>query len=109
MPLMSIVFSVNPSGFICATSSQLKISSEIIININSKNKISPGLFPLHYSPGLPLRMNAKKNKKNEAFLVLKKRENKSRDIYYLSKTNNLNEAARNQNSVLRKIKKDKKK
>ena len=52
-------------------------------------------------------MNAKKNKKNEAFVLLKKRENISRDIYYLSKTNNLNEAARNLYSVLRKIKKDK--
>jgi len=76
-------------------------------NINSKDKISPGLFPLHYSPGLPLRMNAKKNKTNEAFVLLKKRENVSKDIYYLSKTNNLNEAAKNLYSVLRKIKKDK--
>merc|ERR1711991_90256 len=39
------------------------LNQKIIININSKDKISPGLFPLHYSPGLPLRMNAKKNKK----------------------------------------------
>ena len=83
------------------------LRKNIIININSKDKISPGLFPLHYSPGLPLRMNAKKNKTNEAFVLLKKRENVSKDIYYLSKTNNLNEAARNLYSVLRKIKKDK--
>ena len=52
-------------------------------------------------------MNAKKNKTNEAFVLLKKRENVSKDIYYLSKTNNLNEAAKNLYSVLRKIKKDK--
>ena len=52
-------------------------------------------------------MNAKKNKKNEAFVLLKKRENASKDIYYLSTTNNLNEAAKNLYSVLRKIKKDK--
>ena len=83
------------------------LRKNIIININSKDKISPGLFPLHYSPGLPLRMNAKKNKTNEAFVLLKKRENVSKDIYYLSKTSNLNEAARNLYSVLRKIKKDK--
>ena len=83
------------------------LRKNIIININSKDKISPGLFPLHYSPGLPLRMNAKKNKTNEAFVLLKKRENVSKDIYYLSKTNNLNEAAKNLYSVLRKIKKDK--
>ena len=48
------------------------LRKNIIININSKDKISPGLFPLHYSPGLPLRMNAKKNKTNEAFVLLKK-------------------------------------
>ena len=83
------------------------LRKNIIININSKDKISPGLFPLHYSPGLPLRMNAKKNKTNEAFVLLKKRENVSKDIYYLSKTNNLNEAAKNLYSILRKIKKDK--
>ena len=82
-------------------------NKKAVNNINSKDKISPGLFPLHYSPGLPLRMNAKKNKKNEAIVLLKKRENISKDIYYLSKTNNLNEAARNLYSVLRKIKKDK--
>ena len=39
------------------------LNQKIIININSKDKISPGLFPLHYSPGLPLRMNAKKKQK----------------------------------------------
>jgi len=83
------------------------LRKNIIININSKDKISPGLFPLHYSPGLPLRMNAKKNKINEAFVLVKKRENVSKNIYYLSKTNNLNEAAKNLYSVLRKIKKDK--
>jgi len=52
-------------------------------------------------------MNVKKNKKNEAFILLKKRENVSKDVYYLSKTNNLNESAKNLYSVLRKIKKDK--
>ena len=39
------------------------LNQKILININSKDKVSPGLFPLHYSPGLPLRMNAKKKKK----------------------------------------------
>ena len=77
------------------------LNQKIIININSKDKIYHGLFTLHYSPGLPLRMNVKKNKKNEAFVLLKKRKNISKDIYYLSKTNNLNEAARKLYSSLK--------
>ena len=40
----------------------------------SKKKIAPGLLPLHYSPGIPLRTNVKKPKKNEAFLLIKKRK-----------------------------------
>ena len=74
--------------------------------INSKNKIAPGLFPLHYSPGIPLRMNVKKSDRDEAFLLIKKKKFKLKKIYYLTKVKNLEEAAKNLYSVLRKIKKD---
>ena len=82
------------------------LKKKISININSKKKIAPGQFPLHYSPGVPLRVNVKKSKSNEAFVLIKKRNINSKNYYYLSKKKNLNEAAKNLYSILRKIKKD---
>ena len=49
-------------------------------------------------------MNVLKPKKNEAFILLKKKKNKNSDYFYLSKKNDLEEAARNLYSFLRKIK-----
>ena len=82
------------------------LKKKISININSKKKIAPGQFPLHYSPGVPLRLNVKKSKSNEAFVLIKKRNINSKNYYYLSKKKNLKEAAKNLYSVLRKINKD---
>ena len=82
------------------------LKKKISININSKKKIVPGQFPLHYSPGVPLRVNVKKSKSNEAFVLIKKRNINSKNYYYLSKKKNLKEAAKNLYSILRKIKKD---
>ena len=82
------------------------LQKKILIKNNSKKKISPGQFPLHYSPGIPLRVNVKKSKSNEAFVLIKKRNINSKNYYYLSKKKNLKEAAKNLYSILRKIKKD---
>ena len=82
------------------------LKKKILIKTNSKKKIAPGQFPLHYSPGIPLRINAKKSKKNEAFVLIKKRKTTSKNYYYLSKNNNLKQSAKNLYSILRKIKKD---
>ena len=82
------------------------LKKKISITINSKKKIAPGQFPLHYSPGLPLRVNVKKSKSNEAYVLIKKRNIDSKNYYYLSKKKNLKEAAKNLYSILRKIKKD---
>ena len=82
------------------------LKKKISITINSKKKIAPGQFPLHYSPGIPLRVNVKKSKLNEAFVLIKKRNINSKNFYYLSKKKNLKEAAKNLYSILRKIKKD---
>jgi len=49
-------------------------------------------------------MNVIKPNKDEAFILIKKKENKSSNYYYLSKNKNLKEAARNLYSCLRKIK-----
>ena len=82
------------------------LENKISIKINSKNKVVPGQFPLHYSPGIPLRMNIKKPKKNEAFVLIKKRKGNAKSYYYLSKKNDLNQSAKNLYPLLRKIKKD---
>ena len=82
------------------------LDKKVLINTKSKKKIAPGQFPLHYSPGIPLRINVKKPKKNEAFLLIKKRKVTLKDYYYLTKKNDLKEAAKNLYSTLRKVKKN---
>ena len=72
--------------------------------LNPKKKNAPGQSRLHYSPGIPLRMNAKKTKAGEAFILIKKRKIKLKNYFYLSTKNNLNEAAKNLYSCLRAIK-----
>ena len=80
------------------------LKKKINITISPKKQIAPGQSRLHYSPGIPLKTNIKKPKKNEAFLLIKKRKITLNNYYYLSKNNNLNEAAKNLYSFLRKIK-----
>ena len=82
------------------------LKKKISIKTNSKIKITPGQFPLHYSPGIPLRINVKNPKINEAFVLIKKRKVNSKNYYYLSKKNNLKQIAKNLYSLLRKIKND---
>jgi L-threonylcarbamoyladenylate synthase len=59
---------------------------------------------LHYSPGIPLRMNVLRPKKNEAYILLKKKKISYSNYFYLSKKNNLKEAAKNLYLLLRGIK-----
>jgi len=73
-------------------------------NLNPRKKLAPGQSHLHYSPGIPLKMNAGNAKANQAFILIKKRKVSLNNYYYLSKKNNLNEAAHNLYSCLRKIK-----
>ena len=82
------------------------LKKKVLVKTNSKKKLAPGQFPLHYSPGIPLRINAKKPKKNEAFVLIKKRKTTFKNYYYLSKNNNLQQSAKNLYTILRKIKKD---
>ena len=84
---------------------QKTLGNKIYLNINPKNKIAPGQSRLHYSPGIPLKMNITKPKKDDAFILIKKRKVKLNNSYYLSLNNNLDEAAKNLYSCLRKIKK----
>ena len=82
------------------------LKKKILVINNSKKKIAPGQFPLHYSPGIPLRMNVKKPNKKEAFVLIKKRKITFKNYYYLSKKSDLKQAAKNLYSLLRKVKKD---
>ena len=81
------------------------LKKQLIININPSKKNAPGQSKLHYSPGIPLRMNALKSIKGEAYIALKRKNNKNKNIFYLSKNGNLSEAAKNLYSILRKVKK----
>jgi L-threonylcarbamoyladenylate synthase len=60
---------------------------------------------LHYSPGIPVRLNAKKNYQNEAYILIKKRKKLDKNYFYISKTSNLKQAAKNLYKTLRIIKK----
>jgi len=82
------------------------LKKKISINTNSKKKITPGQFPLHYSPGIPLRTNVKKPRINEAYVLIKKRKINLKNYYYLSKKRDLKQAAKNLYSLLRKIRND---
>ena len=75
-----------------------------IVSNPTKDKF-PGQSKLHYSPGIPVRINVKKTKPYEAFLLIKKRKKSSKNYYYLSKNKNLKDVAKNLYSYFRKIKK----
>ena len=82
------------------------LKKKISININPSKISAPGQFRIHYSPGIPIRLNVEKNKKEEAFLLIKKNKINKTNYYFLSKKGNLKEAAKNLYTILRKIKKD---
>ena len=82
------------------------MKKKISININPSKISAPGQSRIHYSPGIPIRLNVKKIKKNEAFLLIKKSKIKKPNYYFLSKKGNLKEAVKNLYTILRKIKKD---
>ena len=84
-----------------------KILNKKIKIYNMPSKISsPGQFKLHYSPGIPIRLNVKNINEKEAFLSIKKLKQSKPNYYFLSKNGNLKEAAKNLYSTLRKIKKN---
>ena len=81
---------------------------KLIKPLKNKKKIKikvPGTSKLHYSPGIPVRLNAKKNYQNEAYILIKERKKLDKNYFYISKTGNLKEAAKNLYSVLRTVKK----
>ena len=83
------------------------LNKKIILKNNTSRISSPGQFKLHYSPGIPIRLNAKRFNKKEAFLSIKKLKQNKSNFFFLSNNGNLKEAAKNLYSTLRKIKKNK--
>ena len=75
-----------------------RISDTIKLNLfyekNKKNKY-PGQSKLHYSPGIPIKMNIKIPKKNSAYLLINKRKENNKNFFYLSKNKNLKQAGKN--------------
>ena len=94
-------------GGLEVTTIQKSLNKKIILDNNPSKISSPGQSKLHYSPGIPIRLNKKKVRKNEACLFLKKLKKNKPNFYFLSKNGNLKEATKNLYSTLRKIKKDK--
>ena len=82
------------------------LKKKISINTNPSRISAPGQLRIHYSPGIPIRLNVKKIKNNEAFLLIKKSKINKANYYFLSKKGNLKEAVKNLYTILRKIKKD---
>ena len=82
------------------------LKKKIYLNNNPSKIYSPGQLKLHYSPGIPIRLNAKNSRINEAYLLIKKKKKTLINHFFLSKNGNLKEAAKNLYSLLRKIKKE---
>ncbi len=86
----------------------LKKILKVRLNYNSDTKRDyPGQRRLHYSPGIPIRLNIKDPKKNSAYILINKKKFTSRNFFYLTKNKNLEEAGKNLYKTLRKIKKRK--
>ena len=81
---------------------------KINLNYKSNSKLKyPGQSRLHYSPGIPIKLNIKKPKKKSAYMLINKKKFDDKNFFYLSKNKNLTEAGKNLYKTLRIIKKRK--
>tara|TARA_Y100000590_G_scaffold10633_1_gene13092 strand:+ start:3304 stop:4260 length:957 start_codon:yes stop_codon:yes gene_type:complete len=80
------------------------LSKKVTINKKPKLIKAPGQLKSHYSPGIPIKINTKVSKKNEAIIGFGKKFKIKKNHFNLSKNNNLKEAANNLYKTLRKIK-----
>jgi len=94
-------------GYITAEKIKKILKKNILINKKSKKIKSPGQLKLHYSPGIPVKINRKYPEKNQAFIGFGKKFYESKKKFNLSKNGNLEEAANNLYKTMRKIKKQK--
>ena len=80
------------------------LKKNIKYNRTNKKITMPGQSKLHYSPEIPIRLNIKYPRQNEAFILIKKRNFSDKNYFYLTKNQNLKEAAKNLYKTLRLIK-----
>ena len=92
-------------GSITVENIQKVLKKNIVTDKRFKKIRVPGQLKLHYSPGIPLKMNKQYAKKNQAFIVFGKKFKASKNCFNLSKKGNLKEAANNLYKTMRKIKK----
>ncbi|MFL2883525.1 MAG: L-threonylcarbamoyladenylate synthase [Pelagibacteraceae bacterium] len=94
-------------GFIGVSEIKKIIKSNIPLVKNQKIIRSPGLLKKHYSPGIPMKLNQTSAKPKCAFIIFGKKYKKNKNTFNLSRSANLDEAARNLYTILRSIKKKK--
>ena len=92
-------------GSITAKQVRRILKSKIPFKKNFKKIKAPGQFKLHYSPGIPVEINKKNVKKNQALVGFGKKFRSGKNCFNLSKKGNLKEAANNLYKTMRKIKK----
>ena len=82
-----------------------KILKKKIKIVKKTRKIkSPGQLKYHYSPGIPVKINSKIYRKNDAVIGYGKNFSTKKNHFNLSKKGNLHEVANNLYKTLRKIK-----
>ena len=81
------------------------LNKKIKIRKNFKKINAPGQLKLHYSPGIPLEMNKKSIKKQQALIGFGQKFKIGKNYFNLSKKGNLKEAANNLYKTMREIKK----
>ena len=70
-------------GGLEVSSIQKVLNKKIFIKNNPRKISAPGQLKLHYSPGIPLKLNVKKAKSNEAYILIKKKKKKKPNYYFL--------------------------
>ena len=97
--------SVLRPGSITIEKIQKILKKKIKIKKNLKKIKAPGQLKLHYSPGIPVKMNRKNIEKHQALIGFGKKFKVGKNYFNLSKKGNLKEAANNLYKTMRKIRK----
>ena len=104
----TIISLVNNPKILRLGSIDVKEISKVLkkkIKYSKNKKISvPGQSKFHYSPGIPIRLNASNRFLDEALILIKKRKDFDRNYFYLTKNQNLKEAGKKLYKTLRRIK-----